>query len=225
MVWQEQLVRQLAGRLPQGAALEVVGSVADRVLVDGWSDLDLHLRLPGSVELTDLVDDIVVWAVEATDSAKGEVIRTVMADGRRIDFVVEVGRLLLPALAADNEVRFLAALAMSKLGRGDRLIGSHLVLELLQACLVQAMLLRDRDEASRIHRTGTARDALADEVLRLAQLPLEVTVRPNLVEQVVGLYGQWRHEREADYEADWSGLTAVLRRGLSHPAAAGSKDA
>lgn len=224
MGWQEELVRDIAGRLPEGAALEVVGSVEQRVLVDGWSDLDLQLRLPESVELMTLLVGSAVWAVEAVDAAKGQVIRVVVADGRRIDVVVEVGRLLLPPLASDNEVRFLAALAVSKLGRHDQLIGGHLVLELLQACLVQAMLLRDQDEASRVHRTGTARDVLAAEVLRLAHLPLQVTVRPNVVEQIVGLYGQWRQEWDGDYEPDWSGLTAVLRRGLQRPAAPDGHD-
>jgi hypothetical protein len=215
MLWQDQMLRDISSGLPEEAVLEVVGSVEEPALVDGWSDLDIHLRLPECVELTDLLGGDAVWAVEAIDSDAGQVVRAVLADGRRLDIVVEFGRLRLPTLASDNEVRFLAALAVSKLGRGDRLVGGHLVLELLQYCLVQAMLLRDRDEGKTIHRTGTARDALADEVQRLAQLPLEVTARPSVVEQIASSYGQWRQEWEPGYESDWSGLAAVLRRGLA----------
>ncbi len=54
MVWQQQMVRDVSARLPNGAELEVVGSAQDWSLVDGWSDLDLHLRLPHPVELSDL---------------------------------------------------------------------------------------------------------------------------------------------------------------------------
>lgn len=150
-----------------------------------------------------------------TDSGEGQAVRTVLTDGRRVDVLVETGRLLLPALAPDNGVRFVAALAASKLGRHDRLIGLHLVLELLQDCLVQAMLLRDRDEATHIHRTGSRRDGLAAEVARIAQLPLDVMVRPNIVEEVVDLYGRWRGQLEPGYQPDWLGVEAVLNRGLA----------
>ena len=114
-------------------------------------------------------------------------------------------------------MRFLAALAATKFGRHDRLIGTHLLLELLQACLVQAMLLRDRDEGTHIHRTGSARDILAADVARIARLPLDPRIRPNVVERTAELYGQWRSELEPGYQPDWSGLTAVITRGLPKP--------
>jgi hypothetical protein len=217
MGWQQQMVREISARLPAGAVVEVVGSTTDAPTLDGWSDLDLHLRLPQDVEFVDLLRQPVLWAAEVTEAAEGQVVRAVLADGRRVDLLVETGRLLLPSLAPDNDVRFLAALAASKLGRHDRLIGMHLLLELLQACLLQAMLLRDRDEGTRIHRTGQPRDRLADDVAGIAQLPLDVATRPNVVERTVDLYGQWRCQLEPGYEPDWSGLTAVVTRGLEKP--------
>lgn len=84
--------------------------------------------------------------------------------------MVEQGQLVLPEPARDTEVRFVAALAVTRLGRGDRLIGTHLVLELLQACLVQGMLLRDRDEGTTVHRSGGPGDRLASEVAEIARL-------------------------------------------------------
>ena len=146
MAWQEQTFREVCSRLPAAASVDVFGSAADPSPVDGWSDLDLHLRLPAPVELVGLFGPSVIWAAEIREAPNGQVVRAGLADGRRIDLRVEGGRLLSPALPRDNEVRFLAALAATKLGRGDRLIGTHLVLKLLQACLVQAMLLRDRDQ-------------------------------------------------------------------------------
>src|SRR4051794_17657523 len=111
MVWQQQMVREVAARLPAGAALEVVGSTTDAPLLDGWSDLDLHLRLAQDLEFVDLLHEPVLWAAEVAEAAKGQVVRAVLADGRRVDLLVETGRLLLPTLAPDNDVRFLAALA------------------------------------------------------------------------------------------------------------------
>ena len=54
-MWQQQLVREISDRLPAGAALEVVGSSRDEPMVDGWSDLDLHLRLPQDFKLVQLL--------------------------------------------------------------------------------------------------------------------------------------------------------------------------
>lgn len=216
-MWQQQLVQEISARLPAGAALEVVGSSRGEPMVDGWSDLDLHLRLPRDFKLVELLAGSLLWAAELTETAEGQVVRAVLADGRRIDVVVETGCLLPPSLAPDNDVRFLAALAATKLGRHDRLIGMHLLLELLQACLVQAMLLRDRDAGTHIHRTGSSLDRLTDDVARIARLPLDTAGRPNVVERAADLYGQWRSQLEPGYEPDWSGLTAVVTRGFEKP--------
>jgi hypothetical protein len=93
MGWQQQMVREVSARLAVGGALEVVGSAKDRSLVDGWSDLDLHLRLPHSVALVNLLHGPVVWAAEVTEAPEGQVVRAVLADGRRVDLLVEAGRL------------------------------------------------------------------------------------------------------------------------------------
>ena len=156
-MWQHRAIGEIADRLPRGASLRVVGSALDDSLVDGWSDLNVHLRLNSPLELADLLGGVEVWAAEVRRAPEGQVVRAVLVDGRRVDLTVETGLLGTPALARDNEVRFLAALAVTKLGRGDRLIGSHLIFELLQACLVQAMLLRDREQGTTVHRFGDRR--------------------------------------------------------------------
>lgn len=213
MSWQAELHQELIDRLPPTATTEVLGSAAGAAAPDGWSDLDLRVALPADGARVPLFTSGEVWAIDDNRSPENRVIRAVLADGRRVDLIISGATVDLPDPAVDNEVRFLAALAAAKLGRGDRLIGSHLLLEVARAALVQAMLLRDRDLGTTVHRHGSRRDALAGELLTLLNNPLEVTVRPTVIEQVVERYGRWRCELEPDYRPDWSGLRAVLDRG------------
>ena len=214
VTWQLKLKRELIDRLPQIASHHVTGSARDVAQLDQWSDLDLHIDLSRVDGPIDLLADAEVWAA-SEDLADGrQVLRVVLVDGRRVDLVVEGGTVRVPVLAADNEIRMLAALAAAKLGRNDRLIGLHLALELMRSCLVQAMLLRDRELGTTVHRFGSAHDAMADEVADLLRRPLGVSPRPNVVERTVELYGRWRRQLEPGYSPDWSGLDALLNRGL-----------
>ncbi len=227
MSWQGELLDQLAARWPSGIHVEVTGSASvdsEREREgDGWSDLDLHVDLPdrpdpdrsGAQQPVDLFAGLEIWAVSETRSDGRQVIRAVFTDGRRLDLVIDHGSVAVPSAAPDNEVRLLAALAVTKLGRGDRLIGLHLTLELMRTCLVQAMLLRDRELGTTVHRFGSEHDAMADEISALlAGGGLEVSPRPNLVERTVALYARWRRELDPSYRADWNGLTQVIERGL-----------
>jgi hypothetical protein len=214
VTWQLELADQLRARLPTAARLDLAGSGTQPSELDDWSDLDVHLDLGGQSEPCELLADLAVWALTEHRSGDRQVLRSVLRDGRRLDLVVVGGLVSVPSVAVDNDVRFLAALAAAKLGRGDRLIGLHLTLELLRSGLVQAMLLRDRDRATVVHRRGSERDALADEVAAVAGGPLSITARPNIVERAVDMYARWRVELDPDYRADWSGLDALLERGL-----------
>lgn len=213
--WQAKLERELVGRLPKEASCHVTGSAAEPQQLDGWSDLDLHIDLEGPYQIVDVLAGLPVWAASDVEDAGRQVLRVVLVDGRRIDFVVTGGRLQVPDCAADNDFRMLAALAASKLGRGDHLIGLHLTLELMRSCLVQAMVARDRALGTSVHRFGSPQDAMAAELVAISGNPLAVLPRPNIVERIAELYGRWRHELEPDYTPDWSGLHALLDRGLS----------
>ena len=216
MVWQVRLEQDLVARLPGGASHYVTGSGLDAEQRDGWSDLDLHIDLEDSAEeVIDLLTELDVWAASESEDDGRQVVRLVLVDGRRLDLVVEGGRVEVPVCTADNEIRMVAALAMTKLGRGDRLIGMHLTLELMRSCLVQAMVLRDRALGTTVHRSRSDLDELATEVAALLRDPVDVCVRPNTIERVVELYGRWRQQLEPDYMPDWSGLRALLVRGLS----------
>ena len=214
MTWQAQLERELVGRLPGTAVHQLTGSARHPHQLDQWSDLDLHLDLAGSSDSVDLLAGLEVWAASEEVVAGRQVLRVVFGDGRRVDLMVEGGRVSVPVLARDNEIRMVAALAAVRLGRDDRLIGLHLTLELMRLCLVEAMVLRDRDLGTTAHRFGSARDAMAEEVADLLRNPVAVFPRPNIVERTVELYGRWRRQREPEYAPDWSGLDALLSRGL-----------
>jgi hypothetical protein len=215
VTWQLDLRDELVGRLPASATHWTTGSVLVRDQLDQWSDLDLHVDLGGLVEPIDLFAGLDVWAASEDMAAGPQVLRLVLRDGRRVDLIVEGGGVQTPAQAADNDIRMIAALAAAKLGRGDLLIGLHLTLDLMRSCLVQAMLLRDRDLGTRIHRFGSVRDTMADEVAELVSGPVHVSPRPNIVERTVELYGRWRRELDPVYVPDWSGLDALLSRGLA----------
>ncbi len=85
-------------------------------------------------------------------------------------------------------------------------------MELMRACLVQATLLRDRDGGTSVHRFGSGRDEMADQVAGLLRCEVDVSPRPNIVERTVELYGQRRHQLDRGYQPNWSGLDALITR-------------
>ncbi|HET9873885.1 MAG TPA: hypothetical protein VFP89_14970 [Propionibacteriaceae bacterium] len=90
------------------------------------------------------------------------------------------------------------------------MIASHLTLELAQLCLVQAMLLRDADEGTASHRSGTYRDELATEVWAA----LEERVAPLGFERLSRLAAQFDRlhgELDPGYVSNWSGFRALGR--------------
>jgi len=215
VTWQLDLHRDMVARLPEAAEVRVAGSASTPHLLDGWSDLDLRLTLHRGLLLSDVVGSNQVWAMEETVTSQSQVLRIIFEDGRWLDLAVDgPGRIQSPILQDSNSFRFVAALAVVKLGRNDRLIGLHLVLELWRSCLVQAMLLRDRDSGTSVHPHGTNRDAMADDLTKLAALSPALTPRPNVVERTAAVYDRWRQELDPDYQPDWSGLSALLERGL-----------
>jgi hypothetical protein len=224
----------LAGTDDRVAQVWILGSARRPESLDRWSDVDLGLVLTERPPLESLLPpDAVVWALDRNGDDVRSACRVVLTDGRRVDLVVAAaaeferadgvpahdggprsatsrGRLIVPDPpdAAVNEARFVAVQAAVKFGRGDRLIGSHLTLELAQLCLVQAMLLRDRDERTTSHRFGTARDDLADStwsILGSGEHNPHLRLR-RLTEHFDGLHT----ELDPRYVPDWSGLAALV---------------
>lgn len=230
-------IHSAARSLDEIAELWVFGSAADPQSLDRWSDVDVGIVLTADLDLDPLVTSLGrLWVTESSSDDRDATYRLIFTDGRRLDLIIAdhsalasragrqleladrhtragsgTGRATLTVPSLDDDVRqarFLAALATVKIGRGDLLIGGHLTLELMQLCLVQAMLLRDADEGRASHRFGTARDKLAEEILQVARRPAGpdwIHVVRDLAAQFDRLYG----ERHLDYRPDWSGLQAL----------------
>ena len=103
--------------------------------------------------------------------------------------------------------RWNAVVAAAKLGRGDLLIGGHLALEMAQACLVLAMMLRDRAAGTRHHRRG-------DGVPPPLSLPPSLSAE-GVADLIAGAAESWRalaQEWDAGYAFPTAPLLALLGR-------------
>jgi hypothetical protein len=112
MAWQFDLYEQIRAVLAASARVQAHGSVLTPDLLDGWSDLDLHLDLHDTLEIAAVISPSSIWASDNMTDNKAQVLRLVLVDGRRLDLTVGgTGRITPPAGADDNAVRFVAALA------------------------------------------------------------------------------------------------------------------
>jgi hypothetical protein len=208
-------VTKSASRVADVAQLRILGSARQPELMDRWSDVDVGLVLSGAGDGRStcrvVLDDgrrldLIVGAADQFDRVGG---RRAYSDGRPHADATATLTVTDPPDASVNGARFVAALAVVKYGRGDLLIGSHLPLELAQLRLVQAMLLRDRDEETTSHRFGTHRDDLAAETWSAPQCGNEAgAVR---IQRLVEQFDQLHSELDNRYVPDWSGLVSLTR--------------
>ncbi|UVY83757.1 hypothetical protein NLU66_16330 [Brachybacterium sp. NBEC-018] len=210
--WQPDLLARLAERVPGDVV--PYGSVTAPELLDGWSDLDVAVTAREPFEL-EAVLGAPLWTVQEAADGDTQVLRAVLVDGRRVDLGIRGARARVPEAAADAPIRFEAALAVVRFGRGSDLIGLHLTLGILREALVQSMLAADAATGTAHHRTATEHDARAAE----AQAVLAEPLGPRMAMDAYALYGRRRAEIEPGYAADPAPLEAVLRRG----AASGSR--
>ena len=237
-IWQLELLGAMTARArtqADVAQLWILGSARQPDLMDRWSDIDVGLVLSGAVALSSLLPEgSTVWALDRQSGDARSTCRVVLDDGRRLDLIVAAadefdragGRCVYsdgraqgeatatltladPPDASANEARFIAALAVVKYGRGDLLIASHLTLELAQLCLVQAMLLRDRDEGTTSHRFGTRREGLAAETWSALHRGNETGATH--IQRLVEQFDRLHSELDDRYVPDWSGLVSLTR--------------
>ena len=173
-----------------------------------------------------------LWAVDSQVDEQHATCRMAFAGGRRLDLmaahypirftesggrlverwpdVARVGSemLLLPEAPTDpvaNRVRFRLSLTAASLARGDRLIGTQLLLGVLQDCFEEAIRVLERDQGGPAARSGRQRDSLTADVLG----PLRSgEIDAVTVEAVVRVFDRLHAELESDYRPDWSGLPA-----------------
>jgi Streptomycin adenylyltransferase len=174
VLWQLEVAQALGQLALEDAgvrAFRLHGSVTDPSRIDRWSDVDALVESSQPLQLQDWLARFgEIWTFQFQGSTDSHVCRVVLVDGRRIDLTVcgpeprPPNSSVCPSL---RSIRFDAALAAVKLGRSDRLIGTHLALEVARATLVLAMQLRDRDMGTALHRSGSSQDDVAGEVAEL----------------------------------------------------------
>jgi len=205
MQWQQALLDQIGVASPAVEAVRPYGSVLTPSELDRWSDLDAEVDLSTDVEGRMLLG-AELWAWQSSVDDDVQRVRAVLRDGRRCDLAVRGAFLTLPQPPVDNAVRFDLALAATRFGRGANAIGLHLTLGVVREALVHSMVFADRQSGSAHHRSGTPTDVVAAEALTL----LSTAPMPALTLRVAEFYAESRALIEADYEPDWSGLTAIV---------------
>jgi len=210
MTWQIDLLERIRTRAPSGSTLAPYGSVTDPTALDGWSDVDAELELTEVVDVATLLDGA-AWAWQEHETGGTQTVRLVLVDGGRVDLTVRGEHVRLPTPPVDNSVRFDAALAAVRFGRGNDLIGMHLVLGIVRTALVDVMVAVDRATGTDHHRSGSPLDDRAAEAQALFAGPLG----PDLALRAAEFAARCRAEIDPDHRADWSGLHAVIARGAS----------
>jgi len=205
--WQIDLLEHLRARLPD-AEVTAYGSAADPVLLDRWSDLDVTMSPDDSFELETLID-APLWAFQESSEQATQIVRAVFSDGRRVDLTIRGASAILPRAPIDNAIRFDAALAAVRFGRGSDLIGLHLTLGILREALVQCMISADREHGRSHHRSATVFDHRAEEALAL----LTASSGPRTALSAYAVYAQWRQEIDPGYEPAPEGLEALIEAG------------
>lgn len=209
--WQMDTLATLRSGLPN-AEVAPYGSVLEPDSLDSWSDLDVAVRTTSIVDLESVLGAR-IWASQTARDAEWQVIRLVLDDGRRVDLKISGAEAILPVPASDNQIRFDAALAAARCGRGNDLMGSHLVLGILRESLVHRMVAADRQEGRTHHRHATVQDAHAADVAALLRAPLG----PATARGAYELYCTSRAEVDPDFIPAPEGLDAVITRGLGVP--------
>ncbi|MFJ3034346.1 hypothetical protein ACIPC2_07995 [Curtobacterium pusillum] len=208
MTWQTDLLERIRTQVPGGSTVEPYGSVTEPGTLDTWSDVDVALTITEGVDAETLLGGT-PWAWQEHDTEATQTVRLVLVDGRRVDLTVQGERIRLPTPPVDDSVRFDAALAAVRFGRGNDLIGMHLVLGIVRAALVDVMVAIDRETGTAHHRSGSPLDARAAEAQALLAEPLG----PDLALGAAEFAGRCRTEIDLDHRADWSGLRAVIALG------------
>lgn len=205
--WQTDLLAALTEALP-GSDIAPYGSATEPASMDGWSDLDVVITSPTAFDVEDALQGR-LWAFQSTDEADAQVVRAVLSDGRRVDATIRGAAGTLPRPPVDNSIRFDAALAAVRLGRGNQLIGLHLLMGVLREALVHRMVAADRASGTTHHREPTGFDADAVAALEVLGEPLG----PQTALDAYELYGAWRSVTEPGFTSDPSGLQAVIDLG------------
>ena len=156
--------------------IKIYGSLLNKDLIDVFSDVDMevHVQNDSNFNIKNFICMISmfskhysVFGYELHAKEKNELLRICFENGWRFDisFMHYNNFDSLSIEGVDNEIDniinqfwFMASSVLIKIGRGDYLIASHLVLELCQLVIVIQMLVRDKAKSTNVHRYGDKED-------------------------------------------------------------------
>lgn len=158
-LWQyeaKEMIEKLLATFPEIKKIEVKGSMLDETTLDKYSDVDLEIHLAHTTPFD------IKRVVKKLPPALGyeihnNTLRICLWEGWRFDlsFIYPAEDSLEDKVEnLVNSFWFTASMVLTKLGRGDNLIASHLALELCRQTIVMQMLIRDRDKNTNTHRFG-----------------------------------------------------------------------
>ncbi|MCL1807859.1 MAG: hypothetical protein FWG31_09180 [Oscillospiraceae bacterium] len=174
-LWQVKAADEMAGFMRGFLPVEEIdfyGSMLDRGSLDIFSDIDMEVHLQTNSDfnmkyvIRILSEHSDVFGYETHIKDESELLRICFENGWRFDIsfmVKRQGQLPIHVFADEidrvvNQFWFMASGVLVKIGRGDFLIASHLVLELCQLIITVQMLIRDREKNTNIHRFGDRED-------------------------------------------------------------------
>jgi len=149
--------------------VEVYGSVLDWELLDVFSDVDMNVFLQKDVEFNSqefinvASEKFGILGYQVHKHEGRDLFRLCFENGWRFDIsffyqkVKECPMAESFECSVDSLVKdfwFCASMVLTKLGRGDYLIASHLALGLCQQIIVLQMIVRDYKKGTHIHRFG-----------------------------------------------------------------------
>jgi len=186
-MWQIKAAQDMKNFLSEFLNVErmtLKGSVLDPNLLDIYSDVDMEIHLLESAELdiAVLIAELCqqfnpVFGYEAHYQDDCAVLRICFENGQRFDLTIfcnSVKKIGINSFATGidvmaNQFWFASSMVLTKLGRKDYLIASHLTLGLCQTVIVIQMMLRDNEKCTNIHRFGDAEDVPVLESLMLGK--------------------------------------------------------
>jgi hypothetical protein len=227
--WQDALLEKVVAHATAFSGVKQVSAFGSSVAgeTDAWSDLDVRIivtpdafgrMFPGTAWLAPVGT---IWALNQWRDSGSATTRLVFGDGRRLDLRFESSGGHLPPgtmpeadsplAGLEAEFRFVAVQAVVKLARNDLLIGAHLTLELERMTLVVAMLLRDRDLGTTVHRHGGLHNAVVGRIGGAGNSAGDWLRR---IDQAATVFGDLARDLDPAWRADWQPLRVMIDRAL-----------
>ena len=107
---------------------------------------------------------------------------------------------------------FRGVMAVKKIARGDHIVGLHLALEMVQDCLMLAMLHRDRATGSTYHRSGGKWNVTADTLIPTYSTQMPPLDILTMIERSAALFDDLARQWSPQYRDRRHPLLALIEQ-------------